>query len=235
MIDINIYFGEVVSVGDSGKLNRLRVKIPGKTELLTEDELPWYFPFLGMDFLPIVGDKVPVLIFDDNFTTGFYGKKIPDSNNAQSSMSTEDYVDYLEIFNRNGVQLTYKKSTGIEFINGNVKIQALEDIYQIFINDNHFKMTKSRFDLGTGGEATPLGDKTVAVLLKQVALSNQMYNNCLDLFNTVKAGCGNNPMLAGIKIGLTANVPIKKLNVKSPISELQSDINKIQSKKTFIE
>lgn len=251
MIDnqqIKIYFGNVEDVMDDKKLNRIRISIPGKTEKLDKTILPWYYPILGMDFLPVVGDKVPVMIFDDNFTNGFYFKKIPDSKNAQTDFDGDEYKDYLEIFRRNGIQLTYNQEDGIQLINKNVKQQGLEDIYHIFIrpseNDewkegdkkvNHFKMTHNRFDLGTDGEATPLGDKTVAVLLDQLALSKQMYDNCMELFDTIKTGCGGNPILFGIKMPLVAKNPIKKIDPKPNANKLETDIKKIQSKKTFIE
>ena len=248
MMGKNIYFGDVVDVADSEVLNRVKVSIPGKTNELSTDELSWYFPMLGMDQLPIVGDKVPVVIFNNDFTTGFYLKKLVDSDNSQSLFSGTEYENYLELYKRLGVQITYNEADGIQNINKNVKVQLLEDVYHKFVRPseddefvegdkkiNHFKMTHDRFDLGTDGEATPLGDKTVAVLLEQLALSNQMYKNCMTLFQAVLDGC-TNPYTMGIKAKLTAApLPVLKTEPKPNSDTLDSNINKIQSKKTFIE
>ena len=38
-------------------------------------DLPWYFPFMGADYLPLVNETVCVLIFNDNITQGFYSNK----------------------------------------------------------------------------------------------------------------------------------------------------------------
>ena len=73
---IEIYFGKVVDVKDDETKNRIRVSIPGFTDKIPTDQLPWYFPFYGQDHIPIVNDTVPVFIFNGNFTHGFYNHKI---------------------------------------------------------------------------------------------------------------------------------------------------------------
>lgn len=237
MSNINVYFGEVVDVADEEKLNRIKVSIPGKTDKLETNFLSWYYPFLGMDQIPVTGDKISVLIFNGNFTTGFYLKKIPDSGNAQVDFDGSEYENYLEIFKRDAVQLTYNEEDGIQFINDKSKIQALPKEINLDVDGFIMKLVKDRLDIGFGGpvEATPLGDKTVKVLLDDVKLETMMYENCLKIFQAISAGCGNNPFLVGIKIGIESLLPTAKSSVKTPTTKLNADINKIQSKKTFIE
>jgi len=237
MSNINVYFGDVVDVADDEKLNRIRVSIPGKTNLLETDNLSWYFPFLGMDQVPIVGDKIPVLIFNNNFTTGFYLKKLTDSANAQSGFDCSEYENYLEIFKRDPVQLTYNESDGIQLINDKASQQILTDEINTEVDGFIMKLVKDRLDIGFGGpvEATPLGDKTVQVLLDDITLETLMYNNCLTIFQAISAGCGTNPFLAGIKLGIESLLPTATSSVTAPTTKLNADINLIQSKKTFIE
>lgn len=249
MTGSKIYFGDVVGVADDEKLNRIQVSIPGKTDKLSTDELSWYYPFLGMDQVPIIGDKIPVFIFNDDFTSGLYLKKIVNAENAQSGFDGSEYENYLEIYKRLGVQLTYNETDGIQFIRENSKIQLLEEQLNLFVRPstgdefeeqvkkvNHFKMTHDRFDLGTNGEATPLGDKTVAVLLEQLALSNQMYDNCMKLFKAIFDGC-NNPYTMKIKLNMLTKgkIPQAPTEPKPNSDTLDANINKIQSKKTWIE
>lgn len=73
--------------------------------------MPWYFPFYSIPILPEVDDIVPVLIFDNNFVTGFYGRKI---DCKPRELDDDDYKFYLEVYKRkcgdDEVQLTYTKS-----------------------------------------------------------------------------------------------------------------------------
>ncbi len=246
-MDIKIYFGKIVDINDDKKLNRIRMIIPGKTEIIHQKHLrnpkkypplPWYHPILGMDFIPEVDDELPVIIFNDNFCNGMYLKKIPDENNYQVKLSGDRYKNYLEIFNRKvkdkQVQLTYDLDDGIQFKNDIVHHQTLTDLYQIFVGDNHFKMTEKRFDLGTDGEATPLGDKTVAVLLDQLALSNRMYKECMLLFQTISVSsfmASTLPIKAALNGKLSSSLVMPEPKSKS----LEYKIKHIQSKKTFIE
>jgi len=246
----NIYFGKVVAINDDQKLNRIKVSIKGKTDELSIDDLSWYYPFLGMDQLPIVNDTIPVIIFNDDFTTGFYLKRLVRADDKQNEFDkdSDDYADYLEIFKRNGIQLTYNKTDGIQFINKNTKIQSLEDEINIFIRDNensqfepnkpakvnHIKATKNRIDLGSNGEATPLGDRTVEALQLQLQLSIKMYNNIIQMLTGIQNGC-TNVFTLGIKTALSSQIPVKKVDPQQKIQELQNKHPKIQSKKTFIE
>lgn len=70
-----IYFGKVMDVKDDKYIFRVRVAIPGYTDKLAVEDLPLYFPWYGVNFLPLVNDIVPVRIFDNNFVNGFYGRK----------------------------------------------------------------------------------------------------------------------------------------------------------------
>ena len=68
---IEIFFGKVVDVSDDLKINRVRVAVDCLTDTIAKDDLPWYFPWYGLNYLPIVNDVVSVIIFDDNFATAF--------------------------------------------------------------------------------------------------------------------------------------------------------------------
>lgn len=73
--DINILFGKIVNVTDEQKIWRCQVSIDGSTDLLPVEDLPWYFPWYGINYLPTNGDVVPVIVFDGDFTNMFLRKK----------------------------------------------------------------------------------------------------------------------------------------------------------------
>jgi len=121
---IDLYFGKVVDVEDTEKKNRIKVSIPGFTEKITKDQLPWYYPFYGQAHLPILNDTVPVFIFNGNFTHGFYNKKIDLNDNG---LSGSEYENYIELYKRLGVEMYYKESEGWFLKNKGSSIQINEE------------------------------------------------------------------------------------------------------------
>lgn len=231
MANIDIYFGKVVDVKDDKKLHRVRVQIPGFTDKLKPEELPWYYPFFGVKYTPIKGDLVPVLIFEENFCTGFYNYKV---DLTDIGLADDDYEDYLEIFNRNDVALTYKLSTGIEFINKVSKIQIEKEKISGFVGDNQIIMDKKRIDLGKDGEATPLGDKTVEALQKQIQHTDDLMKSYNALFMQIASVC-TNPFTAPIAAQINKEIPKIIAKYSSVVSSNKQFLKTIQSKKTFIE
>lgn len=228
---INVFFGDVVDVQDDEKIFRLRVSIKGYTNEIATEDLPWYYPFFGFHYIPIVGDVVPVLIFDGDFTTGFYIKKI---DLQSTGLEGSEYENYLEIYKRLGVELSYKESVGIQLINAKSRLQVEELRASLYVDKNQITLDDKRIDLGTDGEAAPLGDKTVKALLDQNTQTNNLYDETMKLFDVIKAAC-KSPMLAPIKIALTAKMPAAKTKMSKSFPTNEKFINTIQSKKTFIE
>lgn len=112
---VKIYFGFVEDIDDTEKLFRVRVKIKGYTDTMIKENLPWYYPWYGVNYLPEIGDEIPIIIFNNEFVNGFYEKNA-DIKKIES-LSDEDYATYLEIYRRvsDKVSLTYEKSKGINF------------------------------------------------------------------------------------------------------------------------
>jgi hypothetical protein len=152
----NIYFGKVVDVKDEEKINRVRISIPGYTDEIPIDQLPWYFPFFGLKYLPIVGDNVPVFIFNNNFTHGFYNNKIDLKSNG---LDGTEYENYVELYKRLGVQATYKESEGWLFINKDSKIQ---------INEKQIDVISKKINHNSGKEQMVLGNTLVDTLDKLI-------------------------------------------------------------------
>lgn len=111
---IKIYFGYVEDVEDVEEIFRIRAKIKGFTDKINKEDLPWYYPWYGVNYLPEIGDEIPIIIFNDEFVNGFYSKKA-DIN--KRNLDKNDYKTYLEIYKRESdkVKLTYEKSKGIIF------------------------------------------------------------------------------------------------------------------------
>lgn len=111
---IKIYFGYVEDVEDVEEIFRIKAKIKGFTDKINKEDLPWYYPWYGVNYLPEIGDEIPIIIFNDEFVNGFYSKKA-DIN--KRNLDKNDYKTYLEIYKRESdkVKLTYEKSKGIIF------------------------------------------------------------------------------------------------------------------------
>lgn len=234
--NVKIYFGKVVSVTDELKIFRCQISIGGLTDTIVVDDLPWYFPWYGLNYLPILNDVVPVIVFDDNFSTAFYGNKV---DLTDQSLEEGDYENYLEIFKRTisdkNVSLTYKVSTGIEFINDINKIQIELDKVSIFSDVNSIVVTADRIDIGNQNqEAALLGDKSVEQLHKIVAHQAKTISEMLKMFNAVSSGCVT-PFTAPIKAALTPLIVAAQTALNTENSQVDSGIDSLQSEKVFIE
>ena len=233
--EIKIVFGKVVDINDEQKICRCRISIDNYTDKLLIDDLPWYFPWYGLSYLPILNDIVPVIIFDENFSTCFYGKKIDLIDNSLG----DDYSNYMEIFKRvindKNVQLTYKTSTGIEFINDKTKVQIEFDKISLFCEINSIVITKDRIDIGNENqEATILGDKGVKALHDIIKHQNNVITEMYNMINAISSAC-TNPFTLPIKIALTPLIISGQIKLNTENTQVDSEMDKIQSKKVFIE
>jgi hypothetical protein len=231
--NIQIFFGKVTAVNDELKICRCQVKIPGITEQLEAADLPWYFPWYGRNYLPLVDETVAVIVFDDNFSTAFYGRKI---DLVDAGVDEGDYENYLEIFKRSvddkEVQLTYKTSTGIEFINGETKTQIELEKYSMFCKANSIVMVEDRIDIGNKGlEAVIQGDKGVKELHDIIKHQANTVSKMYEGFQKVIAGC-TNPFTAGIAAQLSGFLPTQA-SLVSENKQVDSAADKIQSKMVF--
>lgn len=233
--NIKIYFGKVNSVTDDKKLNRCKVVIDGYTEGIDEVDLAWYFPWYGLNYLPLVNDIVPVIIFDDNFSSGFYGRKVDLDLNH---MDDTDYENYLEIFKRTiddkDVQLLYTLTDGIIFSNGNSKSNITIDDITHMVNGWGIKVTKDRIDLGKDGEASLLGDKSVASLHEIVAHQQAQLEDIMKIFTQV-ASVSTTPFTAPQGAMITSLIPTIQPKLTTENKKIDKKLDTIQSKKTFIE
>lgn len=109
---IKIYFGFVEDIEDNEEIFRIRAKIKGFTDKISKEDLPWYYPWYGVNYLPEIGDEIPIIIFNDEFVNGFYTKK---ADISKRNLDKNDYKTYLELYKRDSdkVKLTYEKSKGI--------------------------------------------------------------------------------------------------------------------------
>ena len=165
---IKIYFGYVEDIEDIDKVFRVRAKIKGYTDEIEKDNLPWYYPWYGVNYLPEIGDEIPIIIFNNEFTHGFYEKKADVIK--RDNLSDEDYKTYLEIYKRDGdkVFITYAKSKGIQLsydtaihtidkdkiiskVN-DTTLTITDDMMETIVNQLIMKMTDDGFLLKKGAE-----------------------------------------------------------------------------------
>jgi hypothetical protein len=238
-MNINIYFGKVHSIKDEDKIYRCQIIIPGHTDTIAPDDLPFYFPYYGIYHLPEVDEIVPVMIFDGNFSTGFYGNVlvIPDGLLVSENSDENDYNHYLEIFKRlvddNLVHLTYKPSTGIEFINGESKEQIELEKITLFVKANTITMVEDRIDIGNVNlEAVIQGDKGVKELHDLMAHIQKYTDNVIAMFDAVAKAC-TNPYTLPIMTAINANMPSKLKSLESELKKIDDAADTIQSKMVF--
>ncbi len=232
--NINIYFGKVVNVSDESKICRCQISIDGLTDDIPVNDLPWYFPWYGLNYLPAVNDMVSVLVFDGNYSTCFYGRKV---GLVDLNLDAGDYENYLEIFKRTidkkNVSLTYLKSKGIQFLNDKTGVQIEIDKVSLFVDTNHIIMTKDRIDISTETEANILGDKGVKQLHDMIKHQANTITEMMKLFNVISAACVT-PFTLPIKTALTPLVPVSQSKLNAENKKIDTSADTIQSKKVYI-
>lgn len=229
---INVYFGKVVDVTDTDKLLRVRVSIDGLTNEIAKDDLPWYFPWYGVNYLPLENDVVSVIVFDSNMSTAFYGRKV---DQDKSSISDDDYASYLEIYSRqvNGkqVDLKYSKTDGIIFSNDTSKIQIESDKLTLFVGTNSIFMDKDVIKLGDKNQQPSLlGNNTVEHLHAIITHQANTISAMMTIYQAIGAACVT-PFTAPIGAAITSSMPSfqTSLNVENTKVDKQADT--LQSKK----
>lgn len=234
---IQIYSGVVVDVNDPDKLKRVKVSIVGFTEKLTVDELEWYYPWYGVNYLPVKDDVVTVLVLNDNFTTCFYTEK-QDLNTLSHLQDLEDgteYENYLQLFKRENIELIYKLSEGIVFKNENSRSVIETDRNSMYVGDNQITMVKDRIDVGTDGEPAPLGNKTVEALLKHIDLQNKHFDLVTKMLKDLGMKLSTIPMTKAAGIPLSIAVEMAIATWPQHASSVRKYDETIRSEMVFIE
>lgn len=231
-----IYFGKVMDVKDDKYIFRVRVAIPGYTDKLAVEDLPLYFPWYGVNFLPLVNDIVPVRIFDNNFVNGFYGRKIDCINRE---LEESDYEHYLEIYKRlvndKNVQLTYTPSLGIQFINDTSNVQIEQEQVSVFVESvdkMSIVMTADSITIGEPGaqQMSLLGDEVVEYLQNiQREFSKSILKELSSFAQGLQTAAGGNPYTANL-VAPCAQAYVKT-SVLNSDKIMSFDYGKLQSKK----
>jgi hypothetical protein len=238
MQNVSIFFAKVVETADDKKLYRIKATVAGYTDQVAVADLPWYYPFYGIDFLPVKGDAVPLLVFNANFSTGMYLHKC---DPVASVLSDDDYLNYLEIFKRTvsdkNVELSYTPSLGINLINGKGGLNLQDTQAQLRLNDTQVLVTDGRVDIGKdpkSGQATVLGDDNVKALQNALKEISTLRKVTFNLFNVIKTACSSG-ILAPIRISLSAAIPVAEEPLPPQEETDMNYLNTIQSKITFIQ
>lgn len=234
--DIKIYFGIVMDIKDDLHLNRIKCSIKDYTDNIPKDDLPWYYPFFGQNYLPTVGDTVPIFILSDNFSMGFYNPKIDltDRLSEKSIGDGDEYEQYVEMYDKLGIQATYKKEKGWEFKNKESFIQINTEKISLKTPSEQIIITDDRIDVGNDGPAMPLGDKTVEAFEKHLQLMVDKYNEIMGIFVLI-AAASNSPFTLPIKIALDTKLPTSIPKFIPNVTSIKTHHKTIQSKKVFIE
>jgi len=232
--DINVYFGTVVDISDSEKIFRCKIKIEGYTEKISTEELPWYFSWNGISFLPELDDIVPVIIFDKNFNTGFYSNKKVNLEGIE--ISDDDYSNYLEIFKRSidnkEVKLIYTKSEGIQFINDVSQIQLLIDNINLKCGDNNIEITQDKINIGNQGlEPMLMGDKTVQHLKDIISHQQNTITKIFQIFLAINTASSGTPFTMPISAALAPLISSIQPQLLTENTQLTTTSNNLQSNK----
>lgn len=238
---IKIFFGNVVSITDDKYICRIKATINGITDKFTKDKLPYYYPYYGVNYLPQEDDVVPIIIFDNNFSSGFYGKKI--NVTSLKTLGNNDYENYLEVFkrtiNNNSVELSYTESDGIVFLNGSSLVNIGINELSLICGDNELIVTSNEIKLGSDADQFALkGDEVVEVLSKLAEIVTKLASQFTAMNSTMisfMSGCGS-PFTASLAPGftlLTTNMTMLYTNAVILSSSINAAL--LQSKKVKIE
>lgn len=229
--EINILFGEVVDINDDEKLFRCRVSINGYTDEIETEDLPWYYPF-GIKKLPEIGDTVGVIIFDQVITSGFY----TDSINLKVNIDDNDYINYVELFNKdfNGTnaKLTFKESKGIELVYGDSSLNVRKEKSVLASGSSEVEVTDDKIKLGAKAEEPVLlGQKTIDLLSDVIdvvtEISKEFSANSQEMITWI-AACSTPftaamaPSILGIMSSMTA-ISAKVQTLKVKLDSLKSN------------
>ena len=154
--------------------------------------------FFGLNYLPIVNDIVPVFIFNNDITHGFFNNKIDLVSNG---LDGTEYQNYVELYKRLGVQATYKESEGWLFINQNSKIQ---------INEQQIDIISERINHNSGAEPMVLGIQLFNILTRLI-------NGLLAETHTTPSGPSGPPINSSTYSGIKNDLE----TIKSQLSFLE--------------
>jgi hypothetical protein len=256
--NIKVLFGTVVNVMDEQLIYRVQVQIPGYTDNVIIDDLPWYFPWYGVNFLPEVKQVVPVILFDNNFSTAFYCRVVGNVGDDKGLLkpcefTEDDYQHYLEIFKRTvndkSVYLRYTPTDGIIFENGMVKQQLLigdKNEWNMWVGENqqtHLQLTEDRIFLGSGdAEKHPvlLGDVTRDELTDfEKYIKETLIKEVYTVFDQIGSTAMGSPYTIPIGTLLQSLSPASKLNCENNLaSQLTANAkyqDKIKSESVFVQ
>lgn len=233
--NVKIFFGKVTAVLDETKMYRIQVSIPSYTDKIELEKLPWYFPWYGIKYLPVIDDILPVIIFDGNFATGFYGSKV---NVDGSAISEDDYENYLEIFKRlvNDKQITlgYTVTEGILFQNGDNMITIGLEMISFMFAGWGITIEDGVINIGSGGTAALLGDKTVEHLHAIIAHQNATITEFGNILQAMLSACVT-PFTAPISAAGMPLLTAGKTKLMLENTKIDKKTDMLQSEKIFIE
>lgn len=231
--NIQIFFGQVVDIDDPCQSLRCRVAIQGKTDQIEKEKLPWYYSFGGINSLPAVGDEIAVLIFDNNFATGFYNKSLING----SVQTVANYKDYVEVFKKmtgdTDAAITYSMSQGLELHNDKSKINAGLTNLSLSCGDNNISISEQGITLGSEGlEPALMGNKTVQILEEIIdyvgKVTHMIYGGFQDIMMTATPSPFTAAIGAKLSTFITSEIQIRTLGLM-----LKTKLMQIQSKKTY--
>lgn len=226
--NIQIFFGTVVDVNDPQQMYRCRVAIPGKTDQIEKNKLPWYYSFNGIGSLPDLQTEVCVLIFDGNFATGMYGKQLI----SFPSQTKNTYKSYVEVFKSGSASVTYDMQNGVQVANDNASVNLNNNV-ELKSNKNKLSVTNSAIKLGSENlQPMLMGDDTVAYIKELLDYIKQLIGMIYGGFQTIMMVSTPNPFTSHIGAALTPFVP-SELQLKTMLQFLETKADNLQSNKTF--
>ncbi len=233
--NIQIFFGQVVDIDDPSQMLRCRVAIPGKTDDIEKEKLPWYYSWNGLSSLPALNDEVPVIIFDGNFSTGFYGSTL--ISGAISNGGPGNYTDNVQVFKKftcnSDAQITYSISNGIEITNNNTGIKAEVLKLQMFCGANNISITENTISLGNGPTQAALkGDDTILWIRELLDLLNKIIQSMYGGFQTIMTAALPSPFTTAIGAALIPVIP-GELQFRISLMMLQTKLLELQSKTLY--
>lgn len=173
------WLGEVVDVNDNTYTGKIKVKVYGKFDDLSTDDIPWAYPYnnvLGGDAsgggfyaVPKKGSVVNIIFDNGNIYHPMYfsNYRVHDSLKSEIESNQENFYSLLYDTDEK-IKITYDKKNGLmlNFNESKINIRPDNSIY-IDSTGRVFHVTKNGISLGqedASNEPAVLGDKNVDAL-----------------------------------------------------------------------
>lgn len=246
------YLGEVIDISDPNKLGRIKVRVRGVYDTLTDDLIPFALPRYtnqNVHDLPSVGSEVSVVFLNNDihiptwFSGGHYTNEYEVSDSDYESAIILAHKDLSKFGSDGTVSIRFEDSQGInislEKDNGSCNILIGSDgTVKIISGDRTLHVLNDMISLGQENSSTEpavLGDTNESLLNELNDQDKTIADFLISFLTNLSASATPNPYTTAI--GAVATKSIAELNAQftPSYSSVRGNIPSTKSTKTTLD